>query len=80
MQIIVYYVQTIIYNMKHNQVKRENNHMKYYIYHNRKDTPHCLLSICNSEESAKRWISRFNPQIYENKTMEKECLDIRKVK
>lgn len=54
--------------------------MDYKIYHDREDTPHCLLVICYSQESAERWINSFNPQMWDNTTMRKENLVIRKEK
>jgi hypothetical protein len=54
--------------------------MDYKIYHEREDTPHYLLAICSTQESAERWINNFNPRIWDNKTLRKENLVIRKEK
>ena len=46
--------------------------MPYKIMH--KTKPHTLLAICDTEESAQRWIDRFNPKMWDDKTMVKEDL------
>lgn len=50
--------------------------MTFHVYHDRDDTPHCLLVICSTKESAQHWIDRFDPTIWMNKTMQKECLKV----
>lgn len=51
--------------------------MQYHIYH--KPSKHCLLAICSTMESAQRWIEKFNPNQWINKTMKASELEIREV-
>ena len=48
--------------------------MAYKIMH--KTKPHFLLAICDTQESARRWIESFNPKIWDDKTMTKDDLTI----
>lgn len=48
--------------------------MEHHIMH--KTRPHFLLAICDTQESAKRWINEFNPRIWMDKTMRKDDLAI----
>lgn len=48
----------------------------FNVYHEREDTPHCMLASFYSRESAQAWIDRFDPKIWVNKTMSKENLVI----
>lgn len=48
----------------------------FHVYHDRADTPNCLLAIFNDEARAQRWIDRFDPSIWANKTMTKDCLKV----
>ena len=53
--------------------------MSFGVYSNRKDDP-CLFAICTSRDSAERWVDRFNPQQYTDKTWRKNELEIREYK
>lgn len=46
----------------------------YKIMH--KTKPHFLLAICDTMESAQRWIDKFNANIWMDKTMTKDDLMI----
>jgi len=48
----------------------------FHIYHDRDDTPNCLLAIFNDEARAKQWIEKFDPKMWMNKTMSKDNLKI----
>ena len=52
--------------------------MAYGVYY--KKEKHCLLALCDSIEGAQVWIDSFNPNIWVNKNMRKEDLEIREVK
>lgn len=41
-----------------------------------KTQPHFLLAICDTKESAQRWIENFNPNMWMDKTMVKSDLKI----
>lgn len=48
----------------------------FHVYHDRADTPNCLLAIFNDEQRAQAWIDRFDSSIWSNKTMSKDCLKV----